>query len=278
MSIGSRLTRIEKQTGIGELCLMCKHELVLYSDLIRRTKPDDLLVFSCRDCGFPRRVVLDGFSEHERGLIGELVLTDRKERKTFEERKRFYALQIYIYVLPRSREIREIGEVEEKRLRETVPPTLSSKRQVKLLDEWKGTQAQIESVRRQKRTEEEDMERESRRAVSAPTMAVLKSVKDENIHDADLHYFKVMAGLEVIIFGAALAETQDKIVSREAELRADEEKREHEERERKEQQERELQEREERYRKQREQQQRDFAERRECEARERTLNHSSPNW
>src|ERR1051325_2165614 len=166
MSIKSRLKRIEKETGIGELCLTCKHELVLYSDLIRRTKLDDILVFSCRDCGFPRRVVLDGYSERERGLVRELLLSDRSERRTLEDRKRFYALQIYIYVLPRSQEIREIGEQEETRLRKTVPSTISSRQQVKLLDEWKGAQAQIESVRRQKRTEDEDAERESRRAVS----------------------------------------------------------------------------------------------------------------
>jgi hypothetical protein len=271
MSIKSRLTRVEKAAGIGELCLTCKHELVLFSDLIRHTKPDDLLVFSCRECGFPRHVVLDGYSKRERSLIGELLLTDRSERRTLEERKRFYALQIYIYVLPRTREVREIGENEEKRLRETIPPTISSRQQVKLLDEWKGAQAQIESVRRQKRTEEEDIERESRRAVSAPTMTILQSVKAENLEDADLHHFKVMAGLEVIIFGATLPETQDKIESREAQLQAEKEAREREERERKERLERERQEREERYRQQREQQEREFAERREREAQERLI-------
>jgi hypothetical protein len=250
MSIRSRLMRVEKAVGVGELCLWCKHQLVLYSDLIKRIKPDNLLIYPCRNCGFPFYVVLDGFSEQERELIRELSLTDRNQRKTLEERKRFYALQIYIYVLPRSREIKEIGEKEEKRLRETAPTTISARQQVKLLDEWKGIQAQIESVRRQKRTEE-DAERESRRAVSAPTMAILHGVKAENLSDAELHYLKVMSGLEIIIFGDTLPETLEKIEAREAHLRAEEEKREKEERERKEQWERERQEREEHYRQQR---------------------------
>jgi hypothetical protein len=251
MSIKSRLKQVEKAAGVGELCLWCKHQLVLYSDFIKRIKPDDLLIYPCRNCGFPFYIVLNGFSELERELIRELHLTDRSERKTLEERKRFYALQIYIYVLPRSRGIREIGEKEERRLRETVPATVSARQQVKLLDEWKGVQAQIESVRRQKRTEEEDTERESRRAVSAPTMAVLYSVKAENLRDSELHHLKVMTGLEVIIFGDTLPETKEKLEVREAQLRAEEEKREKEERERKERWERERQEREERYRQQR---------------------------
>lgn len=248
MSTKSRLKQVEKAAGVGELCLWCKHHLVLYSDFIKRIKPDDLLIYPCRNCGFPFYVILDGFSELERELIRELHLTDRSERKTLEERKQFYALQIYLYVLPRSREIREIGEKEEKRLRETAPATVSTRQQVKLLDEWKGVQAQIESVRRQKRTEEEDEERESRRAVSAPTMVVLHSVKAENLTDSELHYLKVMAGLEVIIFGDTVQETRDKIESREAHLRAEKQKWELEECERKERWERERQEREERYR------------------------------
>lgn len=206
MSIKSRLKQVEKAAGVVELCLWCKHQLVLYSDYIKRIKPDDMLIYPCRNCGFPFYVVLVGYSELERELIRELHLTERSERKSLEQRKRFYALQIYIYVLPRSREIREIGEKEEKRLRETAPATISARQQVKLLDEWKAVQAQIESVRRQKRTEEEDAERESRRAVSAPTMAVLHSVKAENLRDSELHYLKVMAGLEAIIFGDTLRE------------------------------------------------------------------------
>jgi hypothetical protein len=251
MSIKSRLKQVEKAAGVGELCLWCKHQLVLYSDFIKRIKSDDLLTYPCRNCGFPFYIILDGFSERERELIRELHLTDRNQRKTLEARKRFYALQIYIYFLPRSREIREIGEEEEKRLRSTVPPTASSRQQVKLLDEWKGVQAQIESVRRQRRTEEEDAEREGRRAVSAPTMAILYDVKAENLSDSELHHLKVMARLEVIIFGDTLPETKEKIEARQAQIRADEEKREREERERKERWERERQEREERYRQQR---------------------------
>lgn len=109
-------------------------------------------------------------------------------------------------------------------------------------------------------------------------MAVLNSLGVENIEDDDIGCFKVMVGLEAIIFGAPLPETEEKIEAREEHLHVEKEKREKEERERKEQREREWREREERSHQQREQRQRELMKRSEREIREKQTHHCSSNW
>jgi hypothetical protein len=252
MSVKARLRQIEKAAGVGELCLNCKRHLILYSDIITRTKPEDVFSFPCDTCGFLYYEILDGYSELERGLVRELCLSLRSERRTLEKRKRFYALQLYYWILPRTRELRKKGEDEEARLRALEKPPASVRSQLKVLDEWNALSAERKETRLRKRTEAEDEERESRRALAAPTMAVIHAVKAEQIADEDLHYLKIMAGLEAIIFGATLPETLGKVEAREAALLAEKEARERERREQEEQRERERLEREEKWARERE--------------------------
>lgn len=275
MSIRARLKRLEQKAGIGQMCLGCKRNLILHSDIIRRTPREELDVRPCDKCGFPYFTILAGYSERERALTFELMgeVSDarqsRARSRTLVERQRNYAAQLYWYILPRTREIREAGEREEKRLRDLTTAPAGARAQLKVLDEWKALEAEAEATRRLRRSEEEEAAREERRAKSAPTMAAIERAKAEHAPDGrlarrsdeELYYLHIMAGLEPLIYGETLSETLAKIEARERELREEEEAREREERERREQRERERLEREERYRLEREQREREREER-----------------
>jgi len=269
VSTRGKLARLERAAGVGVPCLDCNHHSILYSDLIARTRPDDLLTVDCPACGFPRSAVLAGFTERERELLREYMTVGRRGR-TLAERRRWFALQIYVLILPGARAVREVGEAEEERLRAVERPDASTRWQVKVLDEYRAREDIKESIRRKKRTPEEEERRESLRAVSAPTMAVIKAVRERELArgsepDMPAYWLRLMAGLEPLIFGYVLPETEARLAAREAELRAEEERRERERREAEERRERERLEREERYRLMREEREREGRERRERE-------------
>ena len=270
MSVKVRLARLERAAGVGQMCLGCKRGLILYSDTIRHTRPEDLVVRPCDACGFPSFTIIGGYSERELALLRGLFFSpDASPPRTLAERQRHYAAQLYYYILPRTHEIRKIGEREEGRLRGLSVRSESARAQLKVLDEWKAREEDAKAARRLKLSEEEEAAREERRAKAAPTMAVIERVKAAHTSAGRspkrpaerLYYLQLMAELEVLVYGETLWETQAKIETLRREEQEKQEREEREARERSERLERERLEREERYRREREQRERERLER-----------------
>jgi hypothetical protein len=251
MTVKARVVKLEHKAGVGQLCLDCKRHLIRYSDIIRRTPRDGVLVTPCDGCGFPRHVILYGHTEREQELLREL---GRPRGRTLEERRRRFTVMVYLMMTPRQGEIEAAGDAEEKRLRDIKPPPSDVRTQLKVLDEYGAVLASRQAARRLLVSEEKDEERCSRRAPLRHAMAVVEEARAEALKadDEELYRLLVMLKLEPYLFGDALPETREKIEAHEREKREAAEAREREERERKERWERERLEREERYRLERE--------------------------
>lgn len=247
MSVKARVGRLEKAAGVGRLCIECTRRLIRYSDLIRRTPREGVLVLKCDACGFPRHVILYGHTEREKELIREL---HTPRGRTLEARRRRFTVEVYLMMTPRQREIEAAGDAEEKRLRGITPPSDSVRSQLKVLDEYAAQVAEKQAARRLLLSEDEEEARTPRRAVFREVMAVVDEARAQAqaANDEELYRLLMMTKLEAFIFGATLPETLEKIEAHERGVREAKETREREERERKERQERERREREERYR------------------------------
>ena len=183
MSVKAKLKRLERAAGVGQMCLGCKRSLILYSDTIRRTRPEDLVVRPCDACGFPSFTIIGGYSERELALMRELFFSpDAPPPRTLAGRQRRYAAQLYYYILPRTHEIRKIGEREEGRLRGLSARSESACARLKVLDEWRAREEDAKAARRLRLSEEEEAAREERRAKAVPTMAVIERVKAAHTH------------------------------------------------------------------------------------------------
>ncbi|MFL6212041.1 MAG: hypothetical protein ACJ74W_24550 [Pyrinomonadaceae bacterium] len=217
MSIAARLKRLEQAAGIGQRCLSCRVHYIRFGDEIRRTAPTDLFVTTCATCKQTLKEIHSGYTERERAVLVAISAdhTDSVKR---------LASNLWMLYLPRFQEIKEIGEAEERRLRELVHSANLTLRQLarkrlKVLDEYAAhQQIRLEAaVKSEQRTEQEE-------SVYAPVLAAREEVRErrDEIIDYNLFCYYVMAEMEVFMWGEKSKETLQIIAARQRQLAEEE--------------------------------------------------------
>jgi predicted RNA-binding protein len=213
---------------VGERCLICRVHYIKFGDEIKRTTAADLLAIFCRDCGLPRKLILSGYTQRERDVIVRVMTAE--DRTT--DHLTWLASYVWMHYLPRFLEIDEIGLTEEKRLRDAVNVDVNARRQVKILDELNAQEEKSkkahEDRKRNNVIENDD--------TFASVIAVLDEIRKEQFRlDHTVFLYRVMAEMEVFIWGDKSAETLKLIEDRQRQLEEEtaQRKREAEERDRK---------------------------------------------
>ena len=241
MRIAARLKRAEKAVGIGKRCLSCRVHYIRFGNEIRRTAPDDLDVTTCQTCKQTLKLIHSGYTKRERFVLASISSSYHSEPA------QLLAGYVWMHHLPRFREIEQIGEDEEKRLRGLVRSDNwmlreSARKQVKVLDEdaaQKIIEQEAVEKRKQRTATEED--------VYASVLTALDDVsrRRAEIKDHDLFCYNVMAEMEVFMWGEKSEETLKLIEDRQRQIDEEEAERQREAEERERQREEERQRREE---------------------------------
>ncbi len=232
MSIRAKVKKLEEAAGIGERCLNCRVHYIRFGDEIKRTAPEDLYISTCMQCGQTLALIHSGYSERDRAVLIAVSCGEQGDPA------KWLASYAWMQHHPRFQEIKDIGEVEEKRLRgqvhsENLRLRESARKQVKVLDEHEAAQAA--SMAEQQRREK--LVKSGRKEAWARPLAMLDKVRERRgeIKDHKLFCYYVMIAMEKFIWGEKSAETMALLNSRKRELAEAEaqRQREIEERERK---------------------------------------------